>query len=731
MGQSLWSILIEKRFLVIFFLTGYSAIMLIGCKTHDNEKLFDTVSGKSLGLDFINEIQENDSLNAYTYYSMYNGGGVGAGDINNDGLPDLFFSGNMVSSRLFLNLGNMHFKDVTEEAGIKTETWCRGVTMADINTDGYLDIYIAVADRNYTEKGRNLLYINNGDGTFTEAASLYGIDDASYSTTSAFFDYDKDGDLDLYVLNNGIEAFSPDWPRPRKLDGSGISRDRLYKNNGDNTFSDVSFEAGILEEGYGLGLGISDINGDNWPDIYCSNDFISNDLLFINNKDGTFSECLSDYFDHTSYNGMGMDIADVNNDALVDVFVLDMRPETNLHLKTMIRGPNWNRYNKMQLFDYMPQFVRNTLQLNNGDGSFSEIGRLAGIYATDWSWAPLFTDLDNDGYKDLFISTGYGRDVTDLDYIEYFDRNYDFGTGRMKDKERFGMLMGLPGIEVHNYFYKNNGSLQFEDVSGDWVEKTQSYSNGAVFVDLELDGDLDIVTNNINDYPTVYKNLLVREGKEHSSNFLNIKLIGDPLNPGGIGSKIKITTGEKIQYHEHYVSRGYKSSVSEIIHFGLGRDTLVDQIIIWWPDGKEQILKSVPANQLLEIKYKADLLPYDSSKTGENEVYLFSRVSDGNMIRFLHKENDFNDFQIQPLLVHQLSREGPGIAVADVDGNGLEDLYIGNAFGSEGKLMLQFSPARFVPRSLGKLNGLYEDQGALFFDADGDKLSLPEKKACQ
>ena len=404
-------------------------LSLLGCEPSFTPQGYQLVPASQTGITFNNEIIETDSLNPLEHFYIYNGAGVGIGDINNDGLSDIFFAGNLVTSRLYLNQGGLRFTDITKEAGVSTEVWCTGVSMVDINVDGLLDIYVSVVDKEYSEKGKNLLFINQGNNKFIEQAALYGLDDAGYSTQAVFFDYDGDDDLDAYLLTNGIEDRNHNDLRPRKLKGEGITTDRLYRNNGDLTFTNVSGAAGITAEGYGLGVGILDVNNDGWPDIYCANDFITNDLLWINNGDGTFTDSLSAYFSQISHNGMGMDIADFNNDGLPDLVEMDMLPETNKHHKTMTPAMNYNSQLLRYRFGYAPQFVRNSLQLQRKGVGFSEIGRLAGIHKTDWSWAPLFLDMDNDGWKDLFVSNGYGRDITDLDYIVYSTGgNNPFGT---------------------------------------------------------------------------------------------------------------------------------------------------------------------------------------------------------------------------------------------------------------------------------------------------------------
>ncbi len=692
------------------------AILTVACGRQFKPEGYRLLSPNKTNITFNNEIVETDSLNPLEHFYIYNGAGVGIGDINNDGLPDIFFAGNLVSCRLYLNQGNMQFTDITEQAGVDTKVWCTGVSMVDLNTDGLLDIYVSVADKEYSDKGRNLLFINQGNNEFVEQAAAYGLDDPGYSTQAVFFDYDGDEDLDAYLLTNGIENKNHNDLRPRKLKGEGITTDRLYRNNGDLTFTNVSEAAGITAEGYGLGVGIMDVNNDGWPDIYCANDFITNDLLWINHGDGTFTDSLSAYFSQVSHNGMGMDIADFNNDGLTDLVEMDMLPETNKHHKTMTPAMNYNSQLLRYRFGYSPQFVRNALQLQRKGVGFSEIGRLAGIHKTDWSWAPLFLDMDNDGWKDLFVSNGYGRDITDLDYIVYSTGgNNPFGTPEARKRKSYESMKKLPSIKIPNYFFRNTGDLIFSNMSLEWGLNSPGLSNGAAYADLDLDGDLDLVTNNINETASVYENLYTAGGSNH--HYLRVKLEGSTLNPLGIGTKLFVYCQGKFQYFEHYLVRGYVSSVEPIFHVGLGGAAQADSLVVVWPNGKKQRLEYVTANQTITVKYEN--ATGDSRQTVLTAPPLLTDQTQGvQPIR--HRENSLIDFENQPLLLKMLSREGPALAVGDVNGDHREDLVVGSSFKDTTFVWLQTESGKLIKGGSLAGSSKHEDQGLLLFDFDGD-----------
>jgi enediyne biosynthesis protein E4 len=697
---------------------------LAGCDRASDTALFRLHTPEASGIAFANTLLEDDSVyNPLAFDYLYNGAGVAIGDVNNDGLPDVYFAGNMVSSRLYLNRGEMRFADVTEAAAVGTQVWATGVSLVDINADGLLDIYVSVAGKVDEAERANLLFVNAGvdaDGIprFEERAREFGLADTGYTTHATFFDYDLDGDLDLYLLTNALEEYSRNLIRPRLIRGEARSTDRLYRNEGNGTFTNVSADAGILIEGYGLGVVVSDINRDGWPDVYVANDFHSNDLLWINNQNGTFTNRAAEYFKHQAHNAMGVDAADINNDDLVDVVVLDMLPEDNFRQKMMLSANNYDRFSMSLSYGFEPQYMRNMLQLNNGPGpvgtpTFSEIGQLAGVHNTDWSWAPLLADFDNDGLRDLFISNGYRRDVTNLDFVVYSQQ-----TGRMGADERrsalFAAMRELPEVKVPNYLYRNRGDLTFEDVSDAWGVKVPSFSSGAAYADLDLDGDLDLVVSNIDEPAFVLENRAERLGRNH----LRVALEGPPGNRGGHGTRVVIHAGGVRQSIEHTPYRGYKSTVESTLHFGLGEATSVESLEVFWPDGAYQRLTGLEANRLVTVGRGDAAGPAPSQP--RQLAHLFTPALDLRGLDYVHQERKLADFKHTPLLPHKLSTGNPGVAVGDVDGNGLDDVYVGTDRGVEKEIFLQTAPARFSRRLVSAEDAQLEDMGALLFDADGD-----------
>lgn len=690
-----------------------SLLFCLSCQKKD--LYFHLVSTSHTGINFNNKIEENDSINVFEFMNIYTGAGVAVGDINNDGLVDVYFSGNMVSGRLYLNKGNLKFEDISEKAGIVNDRWGTGATMVDINQDGFLDIYVCVSGSAKEAERANMLFVNNGDMTFTEKAAEYGLADTRQSMHAVFFDYDKDQDLDLYLLvNPAAYEQSVNSSRPRKTNGEAISNDRLYRNEGNGTFTDVTLKAGILTEGYGLGVGISDINNDSWPDIYISNDFVGSDILYINQRDGTFKDEIADYIDHTSYAGMGNDIADLNNDGKPDILVLDMSPEDNARKKIIISSLGYDRFESMIQAGYQPQYTRNTLQLNQGKGKFSEVGFMAGISSTDWSWSALAADYNNDGKKDIYITNGFLRDLGNLDYIHYQNiYNTPLGDTETKIKQKLQSIQNLPSAKLTNYMYRNTGDINFENVSKNWGFTDKSCSNGAAFADLDNDGDLDLLINNVNQEAFVYEN----KSNLTENNYLKIRLKGKKGNINGLGSRLKVTTKENRQYYEHFLSRGYESSVDPTIHFGLGTHQVADSVEIWWPDDSYQSIYNVSSNQLIVLD-QSKAAPREPQQPTKKTKKWFKNITDSLQIKFLHSEDQFIDFKLQPILPHMHSRNGPGVAIGDVNQDGLEDFYIGGASGQFGELFIQTKDG--FKATNWQFDKIYEDMGALFFDADNN-----------
>ncbi|MDQ2720209.1 MAG: VCBS repeat-containing protein [Bacteroidota bacterium] len=694
-----------------------------------NSPLFKLLPSSQTGIDFKNQITENDSLNILNQANIYNGGGVAIGDFNRDGLMDIYFAGNMVSNKLYLNKGAMKFKDVTDAAGVGGEgRWCTGVSVVDINNDGWPDIYVCASFSSDPKIRTNLLYINQGlnkDGipVFKESAAEYGLADTGFSTQAYFFDYDRDGDLDMYLVTN--EIYDPKTPikfRPKVTDGSAKNTDRLYRNNGNGTFTNVSKEAGITIEGWGHAACITDINGDGWPDIYVSNDFVSNDLCYINNKDGTFTNRLGEYFKHTSWNAMGTDAVDINNDGMVDFVSLEMLPEDNLRKKRMLSGNEYYNYINSGLYNYGAQYVRNMFQLNSGitplgHPVFSDVSLLAGIYQTDWSWCPLIADFDNDGFRDLIISNGLPRDVTDLDYIDY-------GNGQRGNTGNYKLAMtdSLPVVKLANYAFKNINGIQFENTTKAWGLTEPSFSNGAAYADLDNDGDLDIIINNINGPAFVYENMLNNNGQKSKEHTLTVNIAGPAANVDGIGTSLHLYYAGKQQYYEHQPTRGYLSNDDPRAHFGLGSVNLIDSLLILWPDGKKQLLTNIKTDQAITISYK-DARYIDQKKSNPFDSSYFINAATRYNINYKPEEKDFVDYNIQPSMPHKLSQYGPGIAVGDIDHNGFEDFYIGGSSGNHGVFFMQDATGHFTldsSRFKEKDDPLYEDMGAILFDANND-----------
>ncbi|WP_081740433.1 VCBS repeat-containing protein [Aquimarina pacifica] len=706
-----------KNFFLIAFSCSFLSIT-IGCDQEKRETLFTLLKPNETGITFQNKLSFDDSLNILDFEYMFNGGGVAILDANIDGLPDIYFTGNQVSNRLYINKGNFSFEDKTDFSNTSSTGWSNGVSITDINQDNLPDIYVCKGGPrgSSTKDMANLLFVNNGDGTFSEEAKKYKIDDAGYSIQAIFFDYNKDGHKDLYVLTNALVAFNRNNSRPKKQNGEAASTDRLYKNNGDGTFTNVSHEAGILIEGFGLGVSICDINNDGWLDIYVSNDFLTNDILYINNSDGTFTNKIGNYIRHQSYNGMGLDIADINNDMLSDIIVLDMLPKDNARLKQTVGYFSYDKFVLNTQYGYQPQFVRNTLQINNGNGSFSEIGQLSGIHNTDWSWAPLIADFNNDGWKDIYITNGYRRDVTNLDFINYGRESSKMGTREAIKKQKLDKLKTLPEVKLSNYMFENDKTLRFNSVSKDWGLYHPSYSNGAAYADLDNDGDLDIIVNNIDDPAFIFENNTTKVKKDTliSNNYLRIQLKGN-INPEG--TQVFLYDSTSIQHQIFSTTRGYLSSVENRIHFGLGKSSKIDSVKIIWPDEKSQILTNINANQELEAQYASAVLPKASFKN--TQAPIFVKTHDSLGITYMHTEDEYVDFKKQPLVQQMHSRLGPGMAVGDINGDQLEDFFVGNASGKSGSFFIQQRDHSFIEQKL-DIDINSDDMGSLLLDIDND-----------
>lgn len=698
---------------------------------YDGPARFSLVSPDQSGVNFSNLINETYDYNILNFEYLYNGGGVAIGDINNDGLPDLYFTGTFIPNKLYLNKGNLQFEDITDAAGVAAaDGFKTGVTMVDINADGWLDIYVCRTSKADDGNKDNRLFLNNKNNTFTESAAKFGLKDNSNSNHANFFDYDLDGDLDLYLLNHRLGfkdatrmrlQQNPDGTTTRLIDPqSPFESDRLYRNNGNGSFTEVTEKAGLSNSAFGLSATVSDLNADGYPDIYVANDYIEPDYVYINNGNGTFTDRYAEYLRHSSQNSMGCDIADFNNDGLVDIVVLDMVAEEHTRYKKLMNVMQLERYNALVQYGYGHQAGRNMLQLNNGNGSFSEIGQLAGMAATDWSWGALFADFDNDGYKDLYIGNGYKRDVTNLDYMTYLrdsiERSGGVNQKRYPDLNEF--LKIIPSTPLQNYMFRNRKDFTFEQVADAWGLPEKSFSNGSAYGDLDGDGDIDLVVNNIGDPSFVYEN---KSAGISGSNYLQVNLQGPKKNTFGVGTKITVAYSDVSQFQELTPTRGFFSSSQHLVHFGLGSQTDGITVEVTWPDGKGERRSNVSSNQKLDFKY-ADAKKLDQPIVKQAPP-IFEEATQALGIDYVHEENEYQDFNRERLIPHQLSKFGPKIAVGDVNGDGREDFFIGGAMQSAGALFIQSASGTFSRVSGNTWEGdkKYEDVDAVFLDADGDK----------
>lgn len=718
-----------KKFIYSIIVLGW----LFSCKSENGdqnsgEKLFQLVSSEDSGFDFVNRIENERDFNIFTYRNFYNGGAVGIADINNDGLADIYMSANKEKNRLYLNQGNFKFKDITELAGVGGErTWSTGIAMVDINADGWIDIYVCNAGNVAGDDHRNELFINNGDLTFTEKAAEYGLDDNGFTTHAAFFDYDSDGDLDAYILNNSfIPVNSLDYSNQRMVRSKDWGLPDVYKGGGDKLmrndngkFVDVSEEAGIFGSliAFGMGVTVGDVNQDMLPDIYISNDFYECDYLYINQGDGTFKESLRDYIQHLSMSSMGADLADINNDGLADIFVTDMLPEEDERLKNTSEFETYDVVDLKKELDFYNQYMQNALHLNNGDDTFSEIAFYSGVAQTDWSWGALLLDMDNDGYRDVYVSNGIYHDLTDMDFMDFFANEIVQEMTMTGEKEEVENIINrMPSTPIPNYALKNNKDLTFTNAVKEWGLDVPSFSNGSAYGDLDNDGDLDLVINNVNQESFLFKNT---SSDKSLNNYISVDLKGEGDNVFGIGAAVYVYYNNEILKQEEFPTRGFQSSVDYKLHFGLARQAQADSVVVYWPNGHKQTIENVAANTnlKLDIKNAAETFQKPPQKHFDNPLFERKKVPFEKST-----ENFYVDFEYEGLVPRMSSHEGPAIEVGDINGDDLEDVFIGGASDETAQLWVQTPDGNFKRLSSSALDSdkSFEDTAALLFDADED-----------
>jgi hypothetical protein len=721
-------VIIRHHVLTLLFVAVISAAAF--AQQQNAVKLFSTLPQSETGIDFRNDIVETPNMFMYLYENLYVGGGVAIGDINNDGLADIYFNSSLGSNKLYLNLGNFKFQDITDAAGVNDNIGIKtGVSMVDINNDGYLDIFICKSGYKDPNLRKKILYINNKNNTFTNRAAEYGLEESSYTMQAYFFDYDKDGDKDVFFVDHPID-FSKSMTIPATVVNGKVVyaadtntvyvSDRLFENR-NGKFVDVTKKAGLLTHAFGLSGSIADINADGWPDIYVANDFNKPDMVFINNRNGTFTDKLTEYMKHVSFSAMGSDIGDFNNDGLEDIFVVDMAVENPVRQKQLFAvNQNYDKFQLLLKYGLYYQYPHNSLQLNNGNGSFSEIANYAGVAETEWSWAPLIVDFDNDGWKDMYVTNGLKRDITDWDYKVFVLDSIINSMNKGKSVDLNSWLQSIPSVPTKNYFYHNNGSLKFDNYSNIWSDAPPSFSSGAAYADLDNDGDLDLVVNNTDGPAFVLKNN-TRE-QNPASHFLRFRFYKSPgSNDEVYGATVKLTNSKgQIQFQHYHPQHGFLSSMERVLHFGTGDETQVTKAEITFPNQKKIVLENVKTDQVLTL--------YESDATNTNSTIIsktnngFKDITAEAKFKYTQAEDDFIDFKREPLIPYKCSRKGPYYARADVNGDKLEDIFIGGAAGFEGKLMIQNAAGLFTEKKQAAFTAdkNKEDMASVFFDADGD-----------